>query len=64
MLFLNQVTPVITFRELEVLRVEYRKAVMPGSIISPSIVYSPGTAHIVLAVEDAVCCVIEFTLRS
>ena len=52
--------------ELEVvgLRVEYRKAVMPGSSISPSIVYSPGTAHVVLAVEDAVCCVIEFTLRS
>ena len=50
--------------EVSGLRVEYRKAVMPGSIISPSIVYSPGKAHIVLEVEDTVCCVIEFTLQS
>lgn len=45
------------------LRVEYRKAVMPGGIISPSIAYGPGTAYVVLAVEGAVCCVVEFTAR-
>lgn len=45
------------------LRVEYKKAVLPGSIISPSIVHGHNTAHVVLSVEDAVCCVVEFTAR-
>lgn len=44
-------------------RVEYRKAVMPGSTITPSIVYAGNTASIVMAVDGTVCCVVEFTAR-
>ena len=46
------------------LRVEYRRAVMPGSIISPSIAYEGNTAYVLLAVEGTICCVVEFTARS
>lgn len=49
--------------EVSGLRVEYRKAVMPGSIISPSIALGPASASIVLEVEGTVCCLIEFTAR-
>ena len=43
------------------LRIEYRKPVMPGSIITPSIILGTSTAHIVFAVEESICCVIEVT---
>ena len=43
------------------LRVEYRKAVMPGCTISPSLIYSGNTAYVVLEVEGTTCCVVEFT---
>ena len=46
------------------LRVDYRKPVMPGSSITPSIAYGTNTAYVVLAVEETVCCVVEFTARS
>ncbi len=46
------------------LRVDYRKPVMPGSTITPSIAYSTNTAYVVLEVEDTICCVVEFTARS
>lgn len=45
------------------MRVEYRKAVMPGSTITPSIVYAGNTASIVMAVDGTVCCVVEFSAR-
>ena len=45
------------------LRVEYRKAVMPGSIICPSIAYEANSVYVVLSVDGAVCCVVEFTAR-
>lgn len=46
------------------LRVEYRKSVMPGSIIFPSIAMNPASACITLEVEGTICCLIEFTARS
>lgn len=45
------------------LRVDYRKPVMPGSIITPAIAYGADTAYVVLAVEGTVCSVVEFTAR-
>ena len=50
--------------EVRGLRVDYRKPVMPGSCITPSIAYGANTAYVVLAVEETVCCVVEFTARS
>lgn len=45
------------------LRVEYRKPVMPGSIISPTIAYGANTACVVLSVGENTCCVVEFSTR-
>ena len=45
------------------MRVEYKKTVLPGSIITPAVTYGPNAAYVVLAVEGAVCCVVEFTAR-
>lgn len=50
--------------EVRGLRVDYRKPVMPGSTITPSIAYGANTAYVMLAVEDTICCVVEFTARS
>lgn len=47
--------------EVRGLRVDYKKPVLPGSVVTPSIAYGTGTALITLAVEDTVCCVVEFT---
>ena len=46
------------------LRVEYKKAVSPGSTITPSIAFSANTACIIMEVEGSICCVVEFTARS
>lgn len=46
------------------LRVEYKKAVSPGSTIMPSIAFSANTACIIMEVEGSICCVVEFTARS
>ena len=46
------------------LRVEYKRPVMPGSMISPSVIYGADTVYVVLAVEETACCVVEFTARS
>ena len=50
--------------EVSGLRVDYRKPVFPGSCITPSISYGANTAYVVLAVEESICCVVEFTARS
>ena len=50
--------------EVSGLRVDYRKPVMPGSSITPSFAYGTNTAYVVLAVEESICCVVEFTARS
>ena len=42
------------------LRVDYKKPVMLGSVITPSIIYGHNTATVVLSVEDSICCVVEF----
>ena len=47
--------------EVKGMRVEYKKPVMYGSTITPSIVYEAHAAYVVLAVDGAVCCVVEFT---
>ena len=46
------------------LRVDYRKPVLPGSIITPGIAYGANAAYVVLAVEETACCVVEFSALS
>ncbi len=43
------------------LRVDYKKPVMYGSTITPSLVLGTHAAYVVLAVDGALCCVVEFT---
>lgn len=43
------------------LRVDYKKPVLPGSIITPSVMWAPNTAYVILDVEGTTCCVMEFT---
>ncbi len=46
------------------LRVEYKRPVLPGSVISPSVIYGADAVYVALAVEETICCVVEFTARS
>ena len=43
------------------LRVDYKRPVLPDSLITPSLAYRDNTAYVVLSVGDTVCCVMEFT---
>ncbi len=43
------------------LRVDYKKPVLPGSVISPSIILGDDVAYVLLAVDGTICCVVEFS---
>ena len=49
--------------QVDRLRVDYRKPVMQGSLITPAIIHEANTAYVTLAVADTTCCVVEFTAR-
>lgn len=43
------------------LRVEYKRPIAPGAIISPSLILQPTAAYILLHVGNTLCSVVEFT---
>ena len=45
----------------QALRVEYRRPVPPGAIISPSLILQPFAAYVQLRVGETLCAVVEFT---
>lgn len=43
------------------MRVEYKRPVAPGAVISPALILQPTHAYVLLQVEGVLCCAVEFS---